>query len=222
MSNSILRKVAQYASEGYVKLLVPVLFILSLGVSAGPLTFSGTFSLDEDVVLIPFNVLADNTVTMQTTSFGDGSAGFEPVLTLFDGSGNLLFQDATGGTAPSACGARAIDPITGFCLDAYIQAFLNAGGYTLALSEWDNIPNGPTLADGFPQTGNGNFTGTEFGCGSGGFFLFNCDQRNANWAAQISGSGVPEPASWSLGVLGVLAILVRVEIRRRNRISRLT
>jgi hypothetical protein len=181
-------------------------------------TFSGNFTTDDNVVLIPFTVVTSSIVTMQTTSFGDGSGGFEPVLTLFDGAGNFLYQDATGGILPFGCGARAIDPISGSCSDAYIQAPLSPDTYTLALSEWDNIPSGPTLADGFPQSGNGNFTGTEFLCGAGGFFLSDCSQRNTNWTVEIEGSGLlgaPEPMPVALITPAILMTVVAARRRRK-------
>lgn len=196
--------------------IVVLLLCNCLGASATTLFFAGTFSEDDNVALISF-ATNDATVTIQTSSFGNGVKGFEPVLTLYDGAGNLLFQDSTGGTAPGACGSRAIDPFSGFCLDASIQQFLPTGNYTLAVTEWDNIPSGPTLADGFPDTGLGNFTGTEFGCGAGGFFLFDCSQRTSVWAVQIIGT-VPEPAALSLTGIGALALFsAGWKRRRRNR-----
>src|SRR5262249_45969347 len=155
----------------------------------------GTFSQDEDVVLIPFTNANLSLVTIQTTSFALG--GFEPVLTVYDSLGNFLFQDATGGVAPGSCGGRGSCSGCGGCLDALISQTFAAGDYTIALTEWDNIPNGPTLGDGFPQTGNGNFTSTEFGCGPGSFFLFDCSQRSADWALTINGQDVvtPEPGT---------------------------
>ena len=188
-------------------------FFLALAVfaSAGAFadSFSGNFAMDDDVKLIPFSVVSSSLVTMETTSFGDGSKGFEPVLTLYDGSGNLFLQDSTGGTAPGGCGARSIDPVSGFCLDAFIQALLGPGSYTLALTEADNVPNGPTLADGFPQAGNGNFTGPEFLGQPGSFILFDGSQRNSDWALQINSRGlapVPEPGTAALLLSGVIGL----------------
>jgi hypothetical protein len=185
--------------------------------SAGVLNFSGNFSQDEDFKLITFSVSAPAVVDMMTTSFGDGSGGFWPVLTLFDGAGNFLFQDAAGGNPPFGCGPRSIDPISGACNDAWIQQPLLAGDYTLALTEYNNVPGG-SLSDGFPQTGNGNFTGSDFGCGAGGFFMPDCTQRNTNWAVTISGvdlPAVPEPAPAFLITPVALAAL-GLRLRRRN------
>jgi hypothetical protein len=177
----------------------------SVPLSAGTLTYSGHFGFDDDVVLLPLSVSGNTLVTIQTTSFASGVVGFEPVLTLFDGAGNLLLQDSTGGTQPFGCGARSTDASSGFCLDAYIQTMLGTGTYTIALSEWDNIPGG-TLSDGFPQTGNGNFTGPEFLGGPGAFILFNGSQRTDNWALQIDGVVTPEPASAMLLGIALLSL----------------
>lgn len=198
-------------------LLVFCLFLAaSFSLSATTLSFSGNFSSDDDVVLIPFTVSNTGLVLIQTTSFA-ASLGFEPVLTLYDASGNLFLQDATGGTTPGGCGVRSIDSSSGFCLDAVIQSILNAGNYTLALTEYDNIPGGPTLADGFPQTGNGNFTGPEFLGGPGSFILFNGDQRTSDWALTIDtpgeGSVVPEPGT--LGLTGTGLFAIAAALRRK-------
>jgi len=179
---------------------------------AGTLSMNGNFVHDDDVVLVPFVISGASLVTMQTLSFADGSLGFEPVLTLFDGAGNLLFQDATGGTAPAGCGARAIDSVSTFCLDAYIQQILGPGSYTLALTESDNVPSG-TLSDGFPHTGDGDFTGVPFG--GGPFFLFNGDQRTSAWALEIDGAAVPEPGTFTLlGSILLGSTLLRLRSRR--------
>jgi hypothetical protein len=140
-------------------------------------------------------------ITLETWSFAGGvnaagqtipAGGFAPVLSLFDSSGNLLSFD-NGGVVPGACGPRGIDPVTGFCLDAYINGLFSAGDYTAVLTEWDNTPNGPTLGDGFVEQGNGNFTGGPFLLNAGTSF-----QRTGNWALDIPGdppTAAPEPAS---------------------------
>ena len=181
--------------------------LMTSAASAGSLFFSGNFTQDDNVVLIPFTIFGTEALTIHSTSFADGSVGFEPVLTLYDGTGALLFQDATGGTVPGSCGVRAIDPVSGYCLDGEIQQTLAAGSYTLALTEYDNIPSGPNLSDGFPQTGNGNFTGPEFLGQPGSFILFDGSQRNNDWAVQIDGVPVPEPGTATLGTSALLALI---------------
>lgn len=162
---------------------------------------TGAFVQDDDQQTFAFTLAGPATVTMRTWSFAGGTnangqsisaGGFAPVLSLFDGSGLLLGFD-TGGVAPSGCGSRNIDPATGFCLDAYLNESLATGSYTLVLTELDNTPNGPTLADGFLEQGNGNFTGGPFLLNAGPGF-----QRTGDWAVDITSASltpVPEPSA---------------------------
>jgi hypothetical protein len=190
------------------------MFLAAFGNAGVVYQQTGTFTFDSDTLLLPLSVNTPSQVTIFTTSFGNGSDGFEPVLTLFDGSGNSYLQDPTGGTT-GHCGSRAVDPISGFCLDAFIQANLAVGSYTVALSESDNIPGG-TLIDGFPQPSGTNFTGPEFLGGPGSFILFDGTQRQNNWALEIDSTGVPEPGAFPiLTSVFASALLVR-RLRRQN------
>jgi len=200
-------------TQSTLGLLAALVLAGSSTLSAGMVNFSGAFTHDDDVVLIPITVAGSSLITIRTTSFADGSTGFEPVLTLFDGSGNLLLQDSMGGTVPAGCDGRVIDPSSGFCLDGFIQGVLGAGSYTLALTEYDNIPGG-TLSDGFPQTGNGDFTGPEFRGTAGAFVLFDGSQRTSAWALTVDGAAVPEPGTMSLLAAALVSVMA---IRRRAR-----
>ena len=201
-----------------IKLCLAGLFLAASGNASVVYQQTGTFTFDSDTLLLPLSVITPGQVTIFTTSFGDGSGGFEPVLTLFDGSGNLYLQDATGGTTGN-CGSRAVDNISGFCLDAFIQANLAAGSYTVALSESDNIPGG-ALADGFPQPSGTNFTGPEFLGAPGSFILFNGAQRNNNWALEIDTTGTaaiaPEPGTFPILASVFASALFAMRLRRQN------
>src|SRR5690242_7963295 len=116
--------------KSWDKAIVRALFVACLCSAAaqcGTFSFSGNFSQDDDITTISIALTAPGTLNVQTLSFAGGTAssgatiapgGFEPVLSLFDASGALLALDSVGGTAPSACGGRGIDPGSGFCLDA--------------------------------------------------------------------------------------------------------
>jgi hypothetical protein len=146
--------------------------------------------------------------------------GFEPVLSVFDSVGNLIAQDTTGGTAPLACGGRNIDPISHFCLDAFVFTTLTPGHYTVILSEFDNVSNGSQAA-GFSQQGAGDFTGPEFRGSPGAFVLFDGTQRTSSYALDIAGitSTVPEPNSFPLilVVITVAAATGRAGTLRRRK-----
>ena len=189
---------------------------------ADTVLFSGNFTTDDNLEGFAFTLTGASTVTIRTLSFANG--GFEPILTLFDAAGGLLTQDTTGGTAPGACGPRAIDPVSNFCLDAYIQTPLSAGNYLAFLTEADNVANGPTLADGFLHQGEGNFTGPEFTGNPGSFVLFDTSQRASDWSVEISGlettsiSAIPEPGGlpFLLCACAILAFFVKLRIHRNK------
>jgi hypothetical protein len=163
--------------------------LLALSTAAhAAITLNGTFAQDDDMFTTSFTLAAPSAIVVRTLSFANG--GFAPVVSLFDSTGNLVTFD-DGGVAPGGCGARDTDAATGFCLDAYISGIFAADTYTVILTEWDNTPNGPTLADGFTEQGNGNFTGGPFLLNAGPGF-----QRTGNWTLKIPGTAAttPEPS----------------------------
>jgi PEP-CTERM motif len=177
---------------------------------ADEVSYQGIFSSDDDVQLFNFNVSTAGLVTLQTFGYAGGvngtgtvipAGGFDPVLTLFDGSGNFLVTNDDG-----PCGTVGTDPTTLNCFDAYLSLDLGAGAYTAALTEYDNLPNGPTLADSFSQVGNGDFTCPEFLGTPGAFCDASPSQRDSAWALDITTPGtspVPEPASDVLVLSGI-------------------
>jgi hypothetical protein len=184
---------------------------------------AGRFTQDDDIFSITFSLTAPSDITFRTWSFAGGidsagqrvtPGGFAPVISVFDSSGNLLTFDA-GGVAPSGCGLRNVDPVTGFCLDAYINLILNAGTYTAVLTQWDSTPNGPTLADGFVEQGAGNFTGGPFLLNAGPSF-----QRTGNWDLDISSPNVetPEPQPTELLIAG-LFVLGLIRVRHKHKVK---
>ena len=202
-----------------------VILLFASGTCLGG-TFTGVFGQDDEQAQFLLTVPAASTVTMQTTSFANG--GFAPVLSLFDAGGTQdeLALDA-GGTAPLNCGARSIDPGSGFCLDGYLQLPLNAGSYLLILTEEDNTPLGSTLPDGFLRQGQGNFTGPEFLGTPGAFVLFDGSQRTASWSLTIDGadatavSATPEPALAPVVLCALLGLLCkRLTMTSRTGVSR--
>jgi hypothetical protein len=198
--------------------------------SAGTYIFTGVFATDDQQA--SFNLLLDSPgiLTIQTTSYANG--GFAPVLSIFGspdfgpGDPTLLAYDA-GGTAPN-CGIRGTNAATGACLDAVLgfDSVLNqnplgtlpAGAYLVVLTEQSNTPNGPDLASGFAQDGQGNFTAVP-GINDGPFV----DPTNfsitdsPNWAVTFqnvdSASQTPEPSTL-LSIVAGFAVLAGLCLRR--------
>ena len=175
---------------------------------AANVSFTGNLASDNDVQLFSFTLAADADVTLRTWSYAGGmnaggsaigAGGFDPIVSLFSGLGGaaLLIGANDDGTGV------AVDPSTGFAFDSLLEVLaLPAGTYTVALSEFDNFANGPTLDDGF------------LGNNVQGF-----DGRSAAWALDILGvdaaSRIPEPTSLALALFGLAAAGAGAANRRR-------
>ena len=177
--------------------------MLTAGVSiqAASISLQGTWINDDQVQEFTVILGIPGQLTAQTFSYAGGDDGlghviargaFDPVLTLFDGSGNFRTMNNDG-----ACGTVEKDSVTLNCFDFYLSLNLAAGTYVLALTENDNLAVGPTAADGFTQAGNGDFTCPEFMGTAGAFCDASLNQRNASFALTIDtpGARTLEPSS---------------------------
>jgi hypothetical protein len=189
-------------------------------------SFTGTFSSDDDVQL--FNFTADGASTVRLISFGYGggmqsdgnnvvAGGFDPILALFDGVGNLVGQnDDSGSSTTGACGIDVVtpDPITNQQWDTCFDQTLAQGSYTVAIMQYDNFAIGPTLAAGFTYAGDPFFTNVINGCSNGQFCDASGDPAGSNrtnaWAFDImnveTAEAVPEPSIIALFGLGLLGL----------------
>jgi hypothetical protein len=208
-----------------MKTLLCLFFTAGLAVSTATISsnfsFEGLFLTDDQVQLFDFTLASGSTVTLQSWGYGGGTnsantviapGGFDSYFTWYASDGTQIGQD------DDSCGAGHAH--NGTCLDAYAQVFLPAGSYTLALTQYYNLPNG-NLSDGFSEQGQGNFTA------NGGCLAF-CDifgnTNNGNWAVdilnvasatQVGGSATPEPSTWVLSIAG-LALIPMAWRRRSN------
>ena len=136
--------------------------ILIPRVSAADFSWSGNFVQDDEKRLFYFTVSQPGTVTVRTWSYAGGlnaagtqvpRGGFDPTLSLYSSTGDLIASNQDGG-----CSAVASDAVTSSCWDALLTVQLPAGDYRVVLTQSDNTPNGPGLADSFVFEGQGNFT----------------------------------------------------------------
>ena len=190
---------------------------------AANFSFTGNFGMDDDLATFTFQLNAPSTVTLVTLGYAGGTnsagqtilpGGFDPFISIFQGLGptSTLFNVNNDG----GCGSVGQDGVTNACFDAFLQLVtLPSGDYTVVLTQSDNSPFGPTLGDGFSQSGNGNFTGPTFLGVPGSFIDATGAQRTSAWALDIRGvdslgnsAGVPEPASMVLFGSGCLALFV--------------
>jgi hypothetical protein len=185
---------------------------------AASFSFAGNFTEDDDLQFFAFTINDPSTVTITTLSYAGGTnaagniiprGGFDPIVSLFDSLGDPVGTNNDGG-----CAAVGQDPVTNACWDSFLTSVLNAGSYTVVLSQSDNTPVG-TLAEGFSREGQGNFTGPTYVGAPGAFWDANPNQRTSAWALDILNvdtatiSGIPEPATGLLltGALGILGLL---------------
>lgn len=165
---------------------------------AAPVSFTGSFTGDNDVQLFSFTLAAAADVTLRTWSYAGGSnaagnpiaaGGFDPIVSLFYGSGGPAILI---GANDDGIGV-ATDPGSGQARDSLFDLpGLLAGIYTVALTQVANFANGPTLADGFLGAGEPGFGG-----------------RSGDWALDILGAssavGLPEPATLTLALFALAA-----------------
>jgi uncharacterized protein (TIGR03437 family) len=159
---------------------------------AANFSYTGTFAQDDETRQFNFTLAQAAQVTVRTFSYAGGMnaagvqiprGGFDPTLTLFDSKGNFVAFNQDGG-----CGAVAADLVTAFCFDSYMQIQLPAGSWQLVLTESENLPNGPTLADSFVYAGAGDFTSDPNGSTNPGFWDYFPNQRTGNYAVDIIGA----------------------------------
>lgn len=194
----------------------------------GSATYSGTIASDDELNLFTLHLTTLTDVNIQTNSFatsdpGNGIlGGFSPALTLFSADGTFLAFN--NGGELGACGLRATDAASGYCLDAFISLTLESGDYLLALSEDPNLALG-NYSDGFKFDGQGNFTAAQFGLGDATTpcWLFDNSQRSCNWSVVATvtpaSPAVPEPATIGLafcGLAGCLAYKRRVTAKEKK------
>ena len=130
--------------------------------------------------------------------------GFDPIVTLFDGTGNLISYNDDG--------HLVTDPQTGLGYDSLLTQNLSAGNYTATLTQFSSFANGPLLADGFGGTFQNNFGGRDSHWALD-IQNVNAAALGASYVSAVPPSPIPEPESYALLLAGLG--LVSLAARRR-------
>jgi hypothetical protein len=192
---------------------------------ASDFDFSGTFTHDNDISLLGFTLDLDSNITIFSSSWGDDNAatdgyvaggGFDPILAIWDSSGNLVAEQDDGLNVGSTL-SNGVSYSHGWW-DSYFNVNLVSGDYTASIAQFDNFAAGSNLSDGFVHDGEPNFT-TAFGSQPlfNGYWNLGDDPRTGDWEFHIlnvqsasgPGSLVPEPSTMLLlgtGLVGLAGI----------------
>jgi uncharacterized protein (TIGR03382 family) len=198
------------------------LCLCSTASPAGERLLHGEFSTDDALFVTHLSLLTDDVLTVQSLSYGGDPGlkvdpgGFAPVLALFQddpGAPQLLLQLVHGDG--SHCGTGKPDPASGFCWDAAFSLALGPGHYTLVLSQDGNDPLGQSLAEGYSQSGQADYTGlAALGEPGRRFVQIDGAQRTGAWALDLQASAVPEPVGAALMLIGLAGLALQA--RRRT------
>ena len=189
---------------------------------AGTQWVDGSFTNDDDLWRASFDLVQADTLSVTTYAYagsasrGVAAGGFAPVLTLFEASAGLL-QVAQGNAACSNAGAPG-SPQVGFCWDASLTLVaVNAGHYTLVLSQDGNNALGQSLAEGFSQAGMPDYTSLYNGVPGSHFIQVDGVQRSGHYALEISAPlspAVPEPGTPLMLLAGLAGLGLASRLRR--------
>jgi uncharacterized protein (TIGR03437 family) len=176
----------------HIASLLLVLALQAVPALSADFTYTGAIAQDDERRQFNFTLAQPATVIIRTYSYAGGvnaagtqvsRGGFDPTLSVFDSKGNLFAVNRDGD-----CAHVATDSVTAYCFDSYIEQQFPAGTWQLVLTQSENLPNGPTLADSFSYDGSGNFTADPDGASNPGFWDFFPNRRTGEYTLEIRGA----------------------------------
>ena len=179
-------------------LLATALAAGAAGAQAADFSFNGHISQHNDVVQIDFSVDTPTTVKLWTDSW-QGGLNVDPLLTLFNANGSLVAGGSNDDNDSIGTGQGYYD--AGLSL-------LLAGSYRLTLTAASNEAVGPLLANGFSYSADAPIALADWTQPSSD--INKGDQKGGFWQLHLDGvtmaAAVPEPASYAMLLVGLLAV----------------
>jgi hypothetical protein len=183
-------------------------------VNAADFSFTGNFEHNDEVQEFNFTVTAPTSdVTLRTWSWTGGTnaagtevagGGFDPILALFDASGNLLGQNDDGGSER----------------DSLLTHALSVGNYTATVTQYNSFAHGSLLADGFQGTYLTNF-GSRDSHWALDILNVNTASLGASYISEVSPPLIPEPESYALLLagLGLVTFMAGTHASRKSKLQ---
>ena len=184
--------------------------------NAADFSFTGNFEHDDEVQEFNFTVTAPvSGTTLRTWSYAGGTnaagaevarGGFDPIVALFDGSGNLIDQNDDSGLV--------LDPVSLAAYDSLLTHALSAGNYTATVTQYSSFANGPLLADGFQGTSHTNFSSRD---SHWALDILNVNSASIGASYISETPPIPEPESYALLLagLGLITFVIQNSSRKR-------
>lgn len=217
---NLTKKAISQSTTAVLALIASV--VATSSAQAAELDFSGTFQQDNDVALFNFSVEQDSEVTLFSSSWlyrdppqGQEIGGFDPVLALWDSTGNLIEQQDDGANVGSTV-SNGVSYNYGV-YDSYFTRSLTPGSYIASIVQFDNFAVGPNLSQGFRYDSNPNFN-SGFGNRSADweFHIVNINETTIDVEEYFEIEPVPEPASM-LGILAFGALGGKKLLKRKQK-----
>lgn len=180
--------------------------------NAADFSFAGGFVRPNEVQEFTFTVAgAAADVSLRTWSYAGGTnaqgtviqrGGFDPIVSLFDGSGAQIGYDDDG--------SLVRDLYSGVAYDSFLMNNLSAGSYTATVTHYHSVPAG-ALAEGFRGSGRVDFAARD---SHWALDVLNVESASLGASYYSPLPPIPEPESYALLLAGLGLIGFMTRFRR--------